>query len=225
MEKAKDYFPVHSTTTPTQFELLEKNNFHTPVKKFHSRRKYGSPVDYDSPVDDVDNDKDYIPEQITPTKFRSNRKLTWNTPLRKTVRTVFKQFIESGVAPSIHECQKLAYENKLLEERSLPQIRSWIIAEIARNSASTKGKKCIQLFTMYLTRMISVNRWTTPQKHLCRKLFNNYYDKTASRKYPSVLEMKEALESSSDLQGKTVNQLRSHLQHEFSLLAKKSHHL
>lgn len=116
---------------------MNENEIKRSTQNVNFLLKDGYPVWENS--DDDDKDKDYNPENdATPKKMRISFKETWRTPERQSIRSAFKKFIDSKVVPSIHKCQDISQKCGLLHIRTLPQIRSWIVAEISRNSKNGK---------------------------------------------------------------------------------------
>lgn len=62
-------------------------------------------------------------------KSRINKKATWTTPERTTVRDMFKQYLTEGEHPSLETCQEFIHKNSILKYRSAVQVRAWIIEE------------------------------------------------------------------------------------------------
>lgn len=49
--------------------------------------------------------------------------------------------------------------------------------------------------------------WSTPERHLSRKLFNKYIN-SQNNKLPTPLECREAIKNNKELQGRSINQLK-----------------
>lgn len=58
---------------------------------------------------------------------------TWRTPQKRIMRTIFREYLQNGEVPSVHEIQEIFLEQSIQINKSLIQIQSWLRAEIKRN--------------------------------------------------------------------------------------------
>ncbi|KAF5308551.1 hypothetical protein FQR65_LT18084 [Abscondita terminalis] len=131
----------------------------------------------------------------------AKRRITWSTPERKEVKTLFHNYLQDGEPlPSLETCEEFKQRNPVLNGRTSMQIRAWIQTQKKRDSGNQRR-----------------SGWTTPTNELCRSRFKTFY---VSKRYPTQEELLAAIDSEPLLHNTTIFKLRSHLQHDYKYLVK-----
>ncbi|KAJ8930644.1 hypothetical protein NQ314_016559 [Rhamnusium bicolor] len=63
---------------------------------------------------------------------------TWSTPEKHTARDVFKGYLETNTLPTYKKCCQLIQTNTCLQNRSPPQVNSWLKNQIKKKQSNIK---------------------------------------------------------------------------------------
>ncbi|KAK9873504.1 hypothetical protein WA026_022916 [Henosepilachna vigintioctopunctata] len=126
--------------------------------------------------------------------------MTWTTPEKNIVRSTFRDNFNDNTIPSLSQIEEVMNSTRLRSiNRTSQQVRKWIEHQL-------KLKQSAKI------------SWGTPQRKKCRRVFKDYYERKRMNIYPSVGEIQAAIHEHPEFRGKTVNQIRSHIQHDIKYL-------
>lgn len=63
----------------------------------------------------------------------------------------------------------------------------------------------------------SHNRWTTPERIVCREYFKSFYE---THQYPNKEDLERAIATLPELHNRTPKKLKSHLQHDLNYISR-----
>ncbi|XP_063932299.1 uncharacterized protein LOC135144250 isoform X2 [Zophobas morio] len=185
---------VSSTkVTNANLNIINESNNSQPESDLDSSSSYKI-------ASEISNDSEQIrkgnKQRRNRIKASYKRKRMWSTPERQTARRVLGNFIKNHTAPSEEECRNILLQEPCLKNRTPLQLKAWAYNQI-KNVYYRKGPQ-------------QRKRWTTPEKAIVRNVFSNYINQ---KTYPSSEECRRVLELNPELQGRTVPQIKSFLQH------------
>ncbi|KAJ8949600.1 hypothetical protein NQ314_008171 [Rhamnusium bicolor] len=133
---------------------------------------------------------------------------TWSTPEKHTAREVFKGYLETNILPTYKKCCQLIQTNTCLQNRSPPQVISWLKNQIKKKQENKPVLK---------------RGWTTPERRIVRTAFQDYITCRHESRYPSIEDVKLVISQHPELKNRTPRKIKSQIQHQRKLHVSKKH--